>query len=151
MLSHSGLQWRHIALYLTKQPNLVNCINLNRYQTATIRAVSFTLFDIKSLSRSFNLCWTTLDKYVPYRLDRWRRYKNVRYLEMSEKNCSFWILKPVRFRYNKWNLEMSGKNCSFWILKPVRFRYNKWNNTEKCLWIRFATFWKILGKWSNLD
>ncbi len=28
MLSHSGLQCRHIAVRLTDRPNLVNCINL---------------------------------------------------------------------------------------------------------------------------
>ncbi len=30
MLSHSGFQWRHIAVHLTEWPNLVNCINLGR-------------------------------------------------------------------------------------------------------------------------
>ncbi len=30
-VSHSGLQWRHIAVRLTKRPNLVNCINLDLY------------------------------------------------------------------------------------------------------------------------
>ncbi len=30
MLSHSGLQWRHIAVRLTEWPNLVNCTNLGQ-------------------------------------------------------------------------------------------------------------------------
>ncbi len=29
MLSHSGLQWHHVAVHLTEWPNLVNCINFD--------------------------------------------------------------------------------------------------------------------------